>query len=60
MNPIAFNPPLGRLDKLSFTWQDLTGTTIDNSDCEWNAVIQIVENQTIVQTIINPPIVNPR
>jgi len=60
MNPISFNPPLGRLDKLSFTWQDLTGTTIDNSDCEWNAVVQIVENQTIVQTIINPPIVNPR
>ena len=60
MNPISFNPPLGRLDKLSFSWQDLAGITIDNSDCEWNAVIQIVENQTIVQTIVNPPVLIPR
>ena len=59
MNPIAFNPPLGKLDKLSFTWQDLTGTTIDNSDCEWNAVVQIVENHDVVQ-IANPPILIPR
>ena len=59
MNPIAFNPPLGRLDKLSFTWQDLTVITIDNSYCEWNAVVQIVENQDVVQTIIHPPIIIP-
>jgi hypothetical protein len=60
MNPIAFNPPLGRLDKLSFTWFDTTNAVIDNSDCEWNAVVQIVENIDVVQTIFNPPILNPR
>ena len=60
MNPIAFNPPLGRLDKLTFTWYDTTNTVIDNSDCEWNAVVQIVENIDIVETIFNPPILIPR
>ena len=60
MNPISFNPPLGRLDKLSFSWyNNNTGTVIDNSDCEWNAVIQIVENMDIV-TITNPPLVYPQ
>ena len=60
MNPIAFNPPLGRLDKLTFRWNDLTGIVIDNSECEWSMVIQLVENQTIVPTITNPPILIPR
>jgi hypothetical protein len=60
MNPIAFNPPLGRLDKLSFTWFDTTNNVIDNSDCEWNAVVQMVENIDVVETIFNPPILNPR
>lgn len=60
MNPIAFNPPLGRLDKLTFTWYDTTNNVIDNSDCEWNAVVQIVENIDIVETIFNPPILIPR
>jgi len=49
MNPIAFNPSLGSLDKLTFTWYDVTNNVIDNADCEWNAVIQIVENANIVQ-----------
>jgi len=60
MNPIAFNPPLGRLDKLAFTWYDTTNTIIDNSDCEWNAVVQIVENIDVVETVFNPPILIPR
>jgi hypothetical protein len=60
MNPIAFNPPLGKLDKLTFTWYDNTNTVIDNSDCEWNAVVQIVENIDVVETIMNPPILIPR
>ena len=60
MNPISFNPPLGRLDKLSFSWyNNNTGTVIDNSDCEWNAVIQIVENIDVV-TINNPPLIYPQ
>jgi len=60
MNPITFNPPLGRLDKLTFTWYDITGNVIDNSDCEWNAVIQIVENMDVAKADFNPGILNPR
>jgi hypothetical protein len=60
MNPITFNPPLGRLDKLTFTWYDITGNVIDNSDCEWNAVVQIVENMDIAKADFNPGILNPR
>lgn len=60
MNPIMFNPPLGRLDKLTFTFYDRTNTVIDNSDCEWNAIIQVVENSDIVQVERDTPILNPR
>lgn len=59
MNPITFNPPLGRLDKLHFSWVDNTNQIIDNADCEWNAVIQIVENSDMVQ-IPDYPLLNPR
>ena len=47
-NPLSFNPPLGRIDKLTFTWVDITATQIDNSDCEWNTVVQIVEKKDMV------------
>ena len=60
MNPISFNPPLGRLDKLTFTFYDRTNTVIDNSDCEWNAIVQIVENSDVVQVERDAPILNPR
>ena len=60
MNPISFNPPLGRLDKLTFTFYDRTNTVIDNLDCEWNAIVQIVENSDIVQVERDAPILNPR
>ena len=42
-NPVNFNPPIGKLDKLSFSWYDITGTLIDNVECEWSGAIQIVE-----------------
>lgn len=59
MNPIAFNPLLGRLDKLVFTWYDSTNSIIiDNSDCEWNAVVQIVENVDSIEIIENPFIIS--
>jgi len=48
-NPVSFMPPLGRMDKLTFQWLDTTETQIDNSDCEWNVVIQIVEKKEIVE-----------
>jgi hypothetical protein len=47
-NPLSFNPPLGRIDKLTFTWVDITAAQIDNSDCEWNTVVQIVEKKDMV------------
>lgn len=42
-NPISFNPPVSRMDKLTFTWVDITGATINNADCEWNVVLQLTE-----------------
>jgi hypothetical protein len=48
-NPISFTPPLGRLDRLTFTWVDITGATINNADCEWNAVIQLVEKKEVAE-----------
>jgi hypothetical protein len=49
-NPVSFNPSLGRLDRLTFTWVDQNGNVIDNNDCEWSAVLQIVEQRN-VQTV---------
>ena len=48
-NPVAFSPPLGRMDKITFQWLDATETKIDNSDCEWNVVVQIVEKVEVVE-----------
>ena len=45
-NPIQFNPVLQSLDRLSFQWTDTAGTTLDNTECEWNAVVQIQERIT--------------
>ena len=48
-NPISFYPPLGRMDKLTFTWVDVTGATINNADCEWNAVVSLVEKKDMTE-----------
>jgi hypothetical protein len=48
-NPVSFSPLLGRMDRLSFQWLDATETQIDNSDCEWNMVVQIVEKKEITE-----------
>jgi len=42
-NPIQFNPPLGKLDRISFQLMDTAGNVIDNAECEWNASLQITE-----------------
>ena len=42
-NPVSFNPPIGKLDKLSFSWYDATGAIINNVECEWSGAIQVVE-----------------
>ena len=49
-NPVMFNPPIGKLDKLTFTWYDITGAIIDNNECEWTASIQVVEMMDIATT----------
>jgi hypothetical protein len=43
-NTVMYNPPIGKLDKLTFTWYDATGAVIDNAECEWSGAIQVVEN----------------
>jgi hypothetical protein len=48
-NPISFYPPLGRMDKVTFTWVDVTGATINNDDCEWNAVVSITEKKDVTE-----------
>jgi hypothetical protein len=53
-NPVEFNPPISRLDKLQIQWVDAAGNVLDNPDCEWNAVLHISENvptATIASTI---------
>jgi hypothetical protein len=52
-NPLSFSPPIGRMDKLTFNWVDVTSATIDNADCEWNMVIQVVEQKDM--TTFNQP-----
>jgi hypothetical protein len=45
--PIQFNPIIGKLDKLSFSWYDITGTIVNNLECEWSGAVQIVERVDI-------------
>jgi len=48
-NPIIFQIPIPKIDKLTFTWTDNIGQTINNSECEWNMVVQLVEEQDTVR-----------
>ena len=59
MNPVQFNPPLGKLDHLTFQWVDNTNQVINNGDCEWTATVQIVEIRDTVK-IPAVPLLNPR
>jgi hypothetical protein len=47
-NPIVYQTPIPKIDRLTFTWFDNTGTTINNNDCEWTMVVQLVESLDIV------------
>jgi hypothetical protein len=42
-NPVNFTIPIPRLDKLTFTWSETSGVVINNAECEWDVVVQIVE-----------------
>jgi hypothetical protein len=42
-NQVTFNPPVAKLDKLSFEWLTSAGVRLNNNDCEWNASLAITE-----------------
>jgi hypothetical protein len=59
-NPVYFNPPILRLEKLTFQWFDIAGTLITNEECDWNAAIQIVEDVPKVNIRGKNPVIIPR
>ena len=59
-NPVYFNPPILRLEKLTFQWFDTAGTLITNAECDWNAAIQFVEDAPKVNIRGKNPVIIPR
>jgi hypothetical protein len=59
-NPVYFNPPILRLDKLTIQWFDTAGTLITNTECDWNAAIQFVEDVPKVNLRGKNPVIIPR
>ena len=59
-NPIYFNPPILRLEKLTFQWFDTAGTLITNTECDWNTAIQFVEDVPRVNLRGKNPVIIPR
>jgi hypothetical protein len=59
-NPVYFNPSVLRLEKLTFQWYDTAGTLITNSECDWNAAIQLVEDVPTVNVRGKNPVIIPR
>lgn len=57
-NPLVFQIPIPKIDKLTFIWQDTLGQTINNNDCEWDVVVQIVEQIETVKPAA-PPVIIP-
>ena len=47
-SPKIFNPTLGKLDKLHFTWVDKNGVVLNNADCEFTVTLQITETLDIL------------
>jgi hypothetical protein len=61
-NQVSFNPPIAKLDKLSFEWITSTGARLDNNDCEWSASLAIAEygnTATIDSTVITQKVEQP-
>jgi hypothetical protein len=61
-NQVTFNPPIAKLDKLSFEWITSAGVRLDNNDCEWSASLAIAEygnTQTIDSTVITQKVEQP-
>jgi len=64
-NVVTFNPPISKLDKLSFEWIDPKGNRIVNSDCDWSITLSITEystKQTLdssIPTLVDPSLLAP-
>lgn len=43
--PIEFNPPLGKLETLSFQWVNSVGVQLDNADCDWSCTVNVTEQK---------------
>ena len=59
-NPVYFNPPILRLEKLTLQWYDTAGAIIQNTECDWNAAIQFVEDVPKVNLTGKNPVIIPR
>ena len=59
-NPAYFNPPILRLEKLTFQWFDTAGILITNEECDWNTAIQIVEDVPKVNIRGKNPVIIPQ
>jgi hypothetical protein len=59
-NPVYFNPPVLKLEKLTIQWYDTAGTIITNTECDWNAAIQLVEEIPVVNVKGKNPVIIPR
>jgi hypothetical protein len=49
-NPVDLAPAIHRLSKLEFQWIGPDGNIIDNSDAEWDMVVNISEDADIIPT----------
>ena len=61
-NQVTFNPPIAKLDKLSFEWITSAGLRLNNNDCEWSASLAITEygnTQTLDSMIITQKVEAP-
>ena len=49
-SPKPFVSPLGKLQKLSFTWVDAFNQPLINYDCEFSVVLEVSEMIDVVDT----------
>jgi len=47
-NPIELTPPLNRLNKLEFQWIGANGIIINNTDAEWDMVVNVTETSDVI------------
>jgi hypothetical protein len=58
-NPIQFNPPIYKLNKLEFQWVDQYGNLITNADAEWDMVVNISESRDFMPQITRKVTITP-